>query len=335
MCGISSQTIRRKLLGEADLTLKKAVDIAVGMELTDKEITQISGDKQTHKVELQECFRCGKYNHFPGKCFHKLSECHTCKRKGHISPKCPQKFPGKPLVSSKPKQAGAKQNKSFRKKKKSSTIKFVDTQASSSESEVPQDEDCLRDEFPSEWPMFAISSPSKRKADEILVPVKINGIPCKMEMDTGPSVTVIPEEMWEKELGSVPLVECSVTLKSYSGHTIPVVGETPVHVQYQTKQVNLSTVATKGVGLALMGRDWLSKLKLDWHQISNTQHANPLKPKLEDIVQQFPRLFDGQLGTIKGFTAELRVKENAPPQYHLHSEMKLKQRFNVWRRKEC
>ena len=45
VCGISSQTIQRKLLGEADLTLKKAVDIAVGMELTDKEITQILGYK--------------------------------------------------------------------------------------------------------------------------------------------------------------------------------------------------------------------------------------------------------------------------------------------------
>ena len=91
MCGITFQTIRRKLLGEADLTLKKAVDIAVGMELTDKEITQISAVQQVHKVQLQECFRCGKHNHSPDKCFHKLSECHICKRKGHISPKCPQK----------------------------------------------------------------------------------------------------------------------------------------------------------------------------------------------------------------------------------------------------
>ncbi|KAK2566246.1 hypothetical protein P5673_009718 [Acropora cervicornis] len=256
VCDITSQTIRRKLLGEADLTLKKAVDIAVGMELTDKEITQISAVQQVHKVQLQECFRCGKHNHSPDKCFHKLLECHICKRKGHISPKCPQKISSKPPASSKPKQAEAKQNKSFKKKKKSSRIKFIDTQgsssgsevpedesnsrikfvgtqASSSESEVPEDEDfSLRDEFPSEWPMFAISSPSRRKADEILVPVKINGISFKMKLDTRASVTVIPEEMWEKELGSVPLVESSVTLKSYSGHAIPVVGETTVHVQY-------------------------------------------------------------------------------------------------------
>ena len=36
---------------------------------------------------------------------------------------------------------------------------------------------------------------------------------------------------------------------------------------------------------------------------------------MKDIVQQYPKLFDGKLGTIKGFTADLKVKENAPPQY--------------------
>ena len=41
MCGITSQFIRRMWLRVADLTLKKAVDIAVSMELTNKEIAKI------------------------------------------------------------------------------------------------------------------------------------------------------------------------------------------------------------------------------------------------------------------------------------------------------
>ena len=74
-----------------------------------------------------------------------------------------------------------------------------------------------------------------------------------MELDTGVLVTVIPEEMWEKGLGSVPLVESSATLKSYCGHAIDVVSETNVYVQYQTQwQVNLPIVVTKGEGLALV-----------------------------------------------------------------------------------
>ena len=132
-------SIQRKN-GEADLILNKAVDIAEEMKFTHKENTQISGDKQVHKLELQECLRCGKLNHCPDKCFYKRSECHTCKRKGHIGPKCPQKIPGKPPASSKPKHAKAKQNESFNKMKKSSRIIFVDTQESSSKSGVPEDE---------------------------------------------------------------------------------------------------------------------------------------------------------------------------------------------------
>ena len=73
VCGINSKATRRKLLGEAELSLKKAVDIVVGMELTDKEINQFSNEKQVNKVESQECFRCGKQNHSPDNCFHKNS----------------------------------------------------------------------------------------------------------------------------------------------------------------------------------------------------------------------------------------------------------------------
>ena len=90
-CGRNSKATRRKLLGEAELSLKKAVDIAVGMELTDKEINQFPNDKQVNKVESQECFRCGKQNHSPDKCFPKNLECHICKKKGHISPNAPRK----------------------------------------------------------------------------------------------------------------------------------------------------------------------------------------------------------------------------------------------------
>lgn len=93
MCGITSQTIRRKLLGVADLTLKKAEDIAVSMELTEKEISEISSEPKTvQKADLHDpCFLCGRRNHLPENCFHKDSECHTCKQKGQISPQCPQK----------------------------------------------------------------------------------------------------------------------------------------------------------------------------------------------------------------------------------------------------
>ena len=49
-------------------------------------------------------------------------------RERDISPKCPQKITGKLSVPNKPKQADAKVNKGFKKKKSNSRIKFVGTQ---------------------------------------------------------------------------------------------------------------------------------------------------------------------------------------------------------------
>ena len=77
----------------------------------------------------------------------------------------------------------------------------------------------------------------------------------------------------------------------------------------------MPVIITKGDGVALMGRDWLSTLELNWKEISQLYQTNFPKPKLEDLVQQYPAIFDGKLGTIKGVMAKLVVKENATPQY--------------------
>ena len=53
-------------------------------------------------------------------------------------------------------------------------------------------------------------------------------------------------------------------LRSYSGHEI---GEAKVQVSYGDQQGRLPVIVTAGDGLALMGRNWLFVLRLDWKQI--------------------------------------------------------------------
>ena len=98
---------------------------------------------------------------------------------------------------------------------------------------------------------------------------------------------------------------------------IPASREIAVHVKYGSQELDLHPciIVTKGKGVPLVGRDWLSKIKLNWHHINAVRQANQPKPKLEDIVQQYHKLSDGKLGAFTGFTAELKVKENATPQY--------------------
>ena len=102
-------------------------------------------------------------------------------------------------------------------------------------------------------------------------------------------------------------------LQSYSGHEIPVIGEAKVQVAYHDQEAVLPVVITGNDGPVLMGRDWLSVLKLEWRQIKRIS-LEPVN-KLDLLQTKYSSLFDGNLGTIKGVSAHLKLKENAVPQF--------------------
>lgn len=100
MCGPSSVASQRKLLAEDKLDLKKAMDVAISMELAENEARKLKADVQDvhepesiHKVTVRykPCYRCGKTNHIPDNCFYKSSKCHTCHEMGHIQKMCSKK----------------------------------------------------------------------------------------------------------------------------------------------------------------------------------------------------------------------------------------------------
>ena len=148
---------------------------------------------------------------------------------------------------------------------------------------------------------------------ELIVQVLIGGKSVDLELDTGASVTIIPNHVWSGVLEAKPLQQADVKLKSYSGHEIPVLGEARVQVSYGDQQACLPVIVTAGNGPALMGRNWLSVLRLDWKQIRQIS----LEPcdNVDKLVSKYASLFDGSLGTIKGVTAQLKLKENATPQF--------------------
>ncbi|XP_015749615.1 PREDICTED: uncharacterized protein LOC107329438 [Acropora digitifera] len=95
-------------------------------------------------------------------------------------------------------------------------------------------------------------------------------------------------------------------LCSYSGHEIFVIGEAKVQVAYRDQKAVLPIVIIGNDGPLLIGRGWLSVLKLDWGQVKRIS----LEPvdKLDQLRTTYSSLFDGNLGTIKGVTAHLKIK---------------------------
>ncbi|XP_046862125.1 uncharacterized protein LOC124455535 [Xenia sp. Carnegie-2017] len=92
VCGLQDRSIQRKLLGEVDLTLKSAVEKACAAELTKRETSALHGELLNRvQTASLECFRCGKKNHSPDKCYFRKSKCHGCQNYGDIVKKCPRR----------------------------------------------------------------------------------------------------------------------------------------------------------------------------------------------------------------------------------------------------
>ena len=67
-------------------------------------------------------------------------------------------------------------------------------------------------------------------------------------------------------------------LKTYSGKSLPLLGEIRVAVKYQTQEMQLPLVVAQGKKPVLLGRNWLEKLNLDWSTIVKVSHV----PAAED-----------------------------------------------------
>ena len=62
-------------------------------------------------------------------------------------------------------------------------------------------------------------------------------------------------------------------------------------------------------GLPLLGRNWLEQLKLNWRNIFHMSMVDTLS----DVLDRHKTVFDKGLGTIKGFTAEIKLQDGAKP----------------------
>ena len=97
-----------------------------------------------------------------------------------------------------------------------------------------------------------------------------NGRPLTMEVciDTGAAVSVkttcssIREGVTSLELQPTP-----TRLQAYTGEPIQVKGSTVVKVEHYGQDLELPLIVSAGHGPALLGRDWLVALQLDWKSI--------------------------------------------------------------------
>ena len=135
-----------------------------------------------------------------------------------------------------------------------------------------------------------------------------------MEIDTGASLSLISKATYDKLQSSAalpPLKTEQIKLRTYTGEEISVLGSISVTVQSETCTCTLPLLVVEGDDTSLIGRNWLTELRLDWKAV----HAISLNHSLESILEQNKEIFQQGLGKIKGIEAKLHVDTQAKPLY--------------------
>ena len=322
VCGIADDAIQRRLLSEPKLDLKKTLTIATTMETAVKNVkdlhdqcsgsgsgagpgagpsagvNKLSGGRYVNKNQKKpgkpqqnnkSCHRCGG-NHYPNNCRYKTSKCFECQKTGHIASACRNKTDQK---STNPKYKY--QNK--------------DKQTAHQLSENPHSEN------PECYEMYTLRGTN----DAYYAKVNIDNRDVLMEIDTGASVSVVSNKVFNKiyEGRDKPqLKNCDMTLNTFTGETVTIQGSTDVVVNYENQQAKLPLVVVNGDHLpSLLGRNWLNHLKINW-AAKKTVHKLNTTSAVQSVLEKYTEVFKDELGTLKGVKASIQVDTTAQPRFY-------------------
>lgn len=106
------------------------------------------------------------------------------------------------------------------------------------------------------WTCLQYTLHKERKV-AFFVNMELSGKLVHMQVDTGASVSLIPESLYREQLKNCPLKPAAIHRSSYTGDTIPVLGKILVPVKYGEQEWELPLLVVKGCKPPLLGRNWL------------------------------------------------------------------------------
>ena len=306
--GIDNEAIQRRLLSESTLTFKKALELAQSLEAAARNTKEIqngvgikangrTGSSQNNpprtepvgRVAINACHRCGKVGHLSWQCSFKNAKCHNCGKVGHIKKACRNKLNSGGVLT----EATRQGKQSTKKAAVGRTVKTVE----------PSDTSSVE-----EYPLHQLTENSGSNPIELNVDVQ--GETISMELDTGAAVSLISERTYNQFFSDVSLKKSTVKLKSYSGEDIPVIGQMEVLVKYNQQEETLPLLVVKGDGRSLFGRNWFSRITLDWKEIHQVMNNS-----LKTVLDRHSAVFQEGLGKLKDYKAKIILDPQATPRF--------------------
>ena len=306
--GVNHVEIQRKLVIESNLDLDKAIQIATSMlqsseaarSLTQSVVNVVDEKRQSagkrgnrnHQHSsgnnVNKCYRCTG-PHAPHQCKFKTATCYHCKKTGHISKACFKRS-----------QTERKPNQGSSRFPKHSQQHYVGSECPTNATEEEN------------FNLFNVHSQS---GQAIHVPLLIDSCAISFQLDTGASLTVISKGDYRKYFtAGANLKPSTKKLQTYTGDSVPVLGECVVNVGYEGQNVKLPLLVVDGKGPPLLGRNWLEHVKLDWSKvfnISESKQSVTTSQSLDKMLKDHKNVF-GVHGALNDRTVTIGVKDTNP-----------------------
>ena len=132
----------------------------------------------------------------------------------------------------------------------------------------------------------------------ITVQVDLNQVPTEMEVDTGASISLTSKDTYEvisKQSQIESLQKTGVKLKTYTGEAVQILGIAHVNVKYGEVEHKWIIRVADWKGPNLLGRDWLSNLKLTIEGLHNLSTPSAL----QNVLSKHATVFSDKLGELK------------------------------------
>ena len=303
VCGVNDIRIQNRLLQESSsLTYEKAFQIAQSIELAAKDAAALHRQVPVPALPIQQlnargkrftftCYRCGG-NHLANSCSFQKVECRACGKIGHIAKVCKSRQSSRQPIGGTPKSS---------KKPSVHALTSKPTLTSTPVSSVPPKG------LDSNYTLFTLTG----KAKPLVIAVNVNGSDIPMELDTGALLSVISEQTFHSIASTTDKLQSTdITLTTYTGHSLSILGTFDVQVCYQSQVHTLPLVVVQGQGPSLFGRNWLEEIKLDWNSIHTLQNVS-----VSPLLDKYAPLFADKLGLLQGASAKLYVDPQATPKF--------------------
>lgn len=314
--------------------------------------------RQNQRQRFPSCTHCGKQNHAEENCYNKLAYCSKCGQQGHMRAVCrnrrmqqrqPQRRRNNSRWNLNMMQDGDNDGRADQINEETSAPQYSSSHYNG-ESQVKHSNFnpnnlMLNNGAPSYESLDYIghdqvvnfsneTNPTLCKlnifdgintgSDVFLTTVNIDGVTCKMEIDTGSKYSLMNEGTFNQLFPHRKLQPTNIMLRTYSGEKLLPVGFKVVNALLggTLKRLRLYILPTNGP--TLFGRDWIRAFQgsdipqpslLNISKSSEPRNESSFQKDIDELVSKYDDLFSTETGTLRGVQGTLYLKDNAVPKF--------------------